>query len=404
MKKYIIISCLLTLALQWGCAGPRTQTVSVTEPMAISLPEYFPSIIEVRDAVFAGIYDAGWRPQDRAPGLIYAKKRISGETVTLEVDYSAASYFIKFTESTDEDYSKKSGNVPKSFASWAKKLHASIEEKIALIGTEKPLSEMKIFPRIAPGLPGEPILLEGEVDPRSTQSRSTKSGVQTRFEAADQATVTLTKEEDARAAKSIAPVIQEPTQKTEQDSAQKLEQEDTAPQAEQGLTHDTSEKATQSAMPVSPSVSTSAPAAANIPPATPTSEPVAPATGLTPLPTKVQPQGMENTPATAPVSQDRAPVAQEPKAEPPVIRATPVVLAVPNSSDSVKKVTSQPEEATAPRVEEESAPRVQTPESTPTINTSEPKLEEKKASPSSDASTQTSSGVVERDLPDSAQP
>ncbi len=202
MKKYIVVGCLLTLSLHMGCVAKRAPIKVTQDPVAIQLPSYVPTKLEVREAIFAGVYDAGWRPQDRAPGLIYAKKRMYGETVTVEVDYTASSYLIKFTESTDEDYSKKSGNVPRLFSSWAKTLRKHIDEKIALIGTEKPIHQVEAFPRIAPGLPGEPILLEREVQTAEAKRRAQREAEEKlKAEAADKATVPMS--DDATDVKAV---------------------------------------------------------------------------------------------------------------------------------------------------------------------------------------------------------
>ncbi len=182
MKKTLILGCLLLCIT--ACGGTRTSVKQVQEPRAVVVPEYRPSIIEVRNAIYSGVHAAKWRAQDRAPGLIYATQRISGATMTLAIDYTATSYTIYFKDSTDEDYNAASGNVPSNFPRWARFISKNIEEKIAVIGIEAS-AQIEAFPRIAPSLPGEPVSLEGEYAPSETG----ESGVETRFEHEDKAVV-----------------------------------------------------------------------------------------------------------------------------------------------------------------------------------------------------------------------
>ncbi len=300
MKKYIIVGCLLTLTLHVGCVAKRTPIKATQDPVAIELPKYVPTNLEVRDAIFAGIYDAGWRPQDRAPGLIYAKKRLNGETVTVEVDYTASSYFIKFTESTDEDYSKKSGNVPRLFTSWAKTLSESIDKKVALIGTEKPIHQVEAFPRIAPGLPGEPILLEREVQTAEAKRRAQREAEQNlKAQAADKATV---------------PMSDEATDASIATKPQNMETSETSKASVDGAL---------SPLPSTPEGSALAPVEASPATTTGVQERVLPENGAsekTAQKTETQPTKAEPT--------DNAPA---------VVHATPVILHVP----AVQKVEAQ---------------------------------------------------------------
>ncbi len=209
MKKRIWLMCLLAMTSSWGCTASRS-TVQVQEPRAVVVAEYTPSIVEVRDAIFSGIHAAKWRAQDRAPGLIYATNKWRGEQVLLEVDYSATAYTIRYKDSTDEDYSEQSGNIPQDFPRWASFIAKNIEEKIAVIGIQAAV-EIKAFPRIAPALPGEPTILESHEDIESFKRKKDS----TRFDTNDKASVLVKNTDDASVEKNMEisePKRAEPTQ------------------------------------------------------------------------------------------------------------------------------------------------------------------------------------------------
>ncbi len=169
MKKLLLLGCMLMLVT--ACAPKRSATEQVQEVRAVTVPEYRPSIIEVRNAIFAGVHAAKWRAQDRAPGLIYATDRWRGSLVTLEIDYTATQYVIRYTTSTHDDYTTESGNIPKEFPRWESFIAKNIDEKIAVIGLEAQI-QIEAFPRIAPSLPGEPITLEGKVKDKDDKALS----------------------------------------------------------------------------------------------------------------------------------------------------------------------------------------------------------------------------------------
>ncbi len=207
MKRYMMVSCLLVLALSVGCAAPRVPLNPATEPTAIVVPNYYPTIVEVREAIFSAVNEADWSARDRAPGLIYATKKNLGSTVTLEVDYSATSYFIKYSDSTDSKYSKDSGNVPKSFMAWAKDLQKYIDAELGRIGSPESHANIVPFPRIAPSLPGEPTVLIAEPQPREKRRRiGADDAIETRFETEDKATVTVGKGEKSSPVPTVATV------------------------------------------------------------------------------------------------------------------------------------------------------------------------------------------------------
>ncbi len=190
MKKKILLGCALVFIC--ACTSTRTSVTSIQEPRAVVVPEYRPSIVEVRNAIFSGVHAAKWRAQDRAPGLIYATQRWRGSTVTLEIDYTATTYAILYKDCTDDDYSSASGNIPTDFPRWAAFIAKNIDEKIAVLGIEAH-TEIKAFPRIAPSLPGEPVVLAGEFE---AEKESEEDGIVTRFDDTNKASVLVQDSQD----------------------------------------------------------------------------------------------------------------------------------------------------------------------------------------------------------------
>ncbi len=189
MKKTVILGLVALSLCGMGCTASRTGIQQIQEPRAVTVADYTPSIVEVRKAIFSGVHAAKWRAQDRAPGLIFATNRWRGSLVTIAVDYTATTYTVLYKDSTDDDYSAESGNIPKDFPRWASFIAKNIDEKIALLGQEAQ-TQIRAFPRIAPVLPGEPVTLEGKEDVDSFKLENKHDGrVNTLFGTQDKATV-----------------------------------------------------------------------------------------------------------------------------------------------------------------------------------------------------------------------
>ncbi len=358
MKKIVIFGLLALSICGMGCTATRTGIQQTQEPRAVTVADYTPSIVEVRKAIFSGVHAAKWRAQDRAPGLIYATNRWRGSLVTLAVDYTATTYTVLYKDSTDDDYSAESGNIPKDFPRWASFIAKNIDEKVALLGQEAQ-AQIRAFPRIAPALPGEPVTLEGKEDVDSFKLENRRDdSLSTFFDAQDRATVPVGGSQEQVKDVSLPKVgpaqnstknsAQNPTvEERELDDPMTLEQED-MPVAPAPISK---EKKVVNPTPSQDIEAESAPKKMTTS-ATPLSS-------LTPLPTASsktvdKAQELENA---SPVPSNAEPSdEQSVKQSPMVMKAVPVNLLVPEHA--APKV-EQPVLAEEKDVKEQAAPPVQ---------------------------------------------
>ncbi len=148
LEKIFPFLLLLNLICICGCAEKQVNTVQVTEPVSIEIPNYYPNIVEVRDAIFAASHSLKWRAQDRSPGVLLVICKLKGrESITFEVDYSNREYAISYKDSTRKAYNAESGKVHPYFEVLAKELHAAIATQLEK--APNPVPNINVKPAIS---------------------------------------------------------------------------------------------------------------------------------------------------------------------------------------------------------------------------------------------------------------
>ncbi len=346
MKKTLVFGFLALSLCSAGCTATRSGVQQLQEPRAVTVVDYTPSIVEVRKAIFAGVHAAKWRAQDRAPGLVFATNRWRGSQVTLAIDYTATTYTILYKDSTDDDYSAASGNIPQDFPRWASFIAKNIDEKIAVLGKESQ-AQIKAFPRIAPVLPGEPVSLEGQADVDSFKLKNTRdNSITTRFDAQDKAVIPVgdSQKQEVLSTNEIPSQSQDVEERDLAEPAL-LEQENTPTASAPLLERNQAKNEEKSVEPKQDAAPTQV--------VTKAKTSTTPLSSLEPLPTASSPSS-----DTAHAPQYIAPPSQLSVQSPPVIKAMPVNLLVPEH-DMPKTPTNVREE----KVEKQNTLPQQAPES-----------------------------------------
>ncbi len=148
MRIFFTWGCILLLSFMLSCAKKSTPKINVTAPVTIEVPDYYPSTVEVRDAIFSAAHSLHWRPQDRAPGLTLIHYKIPGrESIIFGVDYSARQYTLQYLGSNKKAYALESGRIHPYFEDLALILHDAIQAKLAR--TSDPVPRLRVTPSVS---------------------------------------------------------------------------------------------------------------------------------------------------------------------------------------------------------------------------------------------------------------
>ncbi len=148
MKKYILAGCMVLLCGTSACVKNTAIKVNPTAPVPIEIPNYYPTTVEVREAIFSAAHSLRWRVQDRAPGTAMLIFTMDGrESITFNVEYTSREYAIQYRGSSQKAYSLESGKVHPYFETLALELRSAIDAKLAK--TPEPAPRIRVTPAVS---------------------------------------------------------------------------------------------------------------------------------------------------------------------------------------------------------------------------------------------------------------
>ncbi|MCL2122483.1 MAG: hypothetical protein FWH34_00185 [Desulfovibrionaceae bacterium] len=132
MKRYLLVPTVFVLAVlvfTFASPGHAARNVPIQNYGNTNLSTYGAfTAAQVGDAIISGGASIGWRMNKVSPELITATVTERSHSVTVEIQYSAKEYTIKYRDSVN--MRAEGGTIHSSYNRWVERLQRNIDAQI----------------------------------------------------------------------------------------------------------------------------------------------------------------------------------------------------------------------------------------------------------------------------------